>query len=387
MKPLKTSRKPVRWVNKEVASWANMSNGVDWTSTLLVLLILGSYLLSFTDLPQRMQLWRYSSFIRKKILQLTELEEDSKRKAVKYLKKVGVPNPRGVLEGFINNFFLINPVDIEPTDIIKRLRHLLRGRDESIRTYVKSSIPSGSEVTLQNAEVIMEISSALTLINKVVKHYYKLGLKYNNWILMMQLALELQQVVSLAKSYDDAIDSFMKGVPIGDGAGPLLVHHLKGDSDPEEIVKETVLYRTEFDGRNLYLIKARGPGSTVGYPGEAVEKVVEMLGGKVAKIITVDAALKLESETTGEVAHGVGAAIGDPGPEKIAIERVAAKHGIPLEAVVIKMSNEEAINAMTHQIYEGVKKALEVVKKAIKEEVREGENIVIAGIGNTVGIA
>ncbi|MCD6324375.1 MAG: DUF1512 domain-containing protein [Desulfurococcales archaeon] len=364
-----------------------MTNGMDWTSVLFAVLILGSYLLSFTDLPQRMQLWRYSSFIRKKILQLTELEEDSKRKAVKYLKKVGVPNPTGVLNGFINNFFLISPVDLEPTDIIKRLRHLLRGRDESIRHYVKSTVPAKDEATLQNAEVMMEIASALTLINKTVKHYYKLGLKYNNWVLMMQLALELHQIVSLAKSYDDAMDSFMKGVPIGDGAGPLLVHYLKGDTDPEEIVKETVLYKTELEGRKLYLIKAKGPGSTVGYPGEAVEKVVEMLNGEVAKIITVDAALKLESESTGEVAHGVGAAIGDPGPEKIAIERVAAKHGIPLEAVVIKMSNEEAITAMTHQIYEGVKKALEVVKRIIKDTVKEGEAIVIAGIGNTVGIA
>ncbi len=364
-----------------------MSNGSDWTTTLFVILILGSYLLSFTDLPQRMQLWRYSSFIRKKIVQLTELEEDSKRKAVKYLMSLGVKEPKKVLEGFTNNFFLISPVDVEPTDIIKRLRHLLRSRDSKVRAYVMENLPGAGEVIWENTEVILEISSALTLINKIVKHYYKLGLKYNNWILMMQLALELQQIVGLAKSYDDAIDAFMRGIPIGDGAGPLVAHYLAGNSQPEELVKETVVYNIQIDGRKVYIIKAKGPGSTVGYPGEAVEKLVEKLGGRVSKIITVDAALKLESEETGEVAHGIGAAIGDPGPEKIAIERIATKYSIPLEAVVVKMSNEEAINAMTKQIYEGVIKALNVVKDIIENTVKESEAVIVAGIGNTVGIA
>ncbi len=364
-----------------------MVQGVDWTSTLLVLLILGSYLLSFTDLPQRMQLWRYSSYIRKRIVQLTEIEEDSRRRALKHLKKVGSSNPREIIDGFVNNFFLISPVDIEPTDIIKRLKHLLRGREESIRAYVKGKLPQADDVTLQNSEVILEITSILTLINKIIKHYYKLGLKYNNWILMMQLALELQQIVSLAKSYDEAMDSFTLGKPVGDGAGPLIIHYLRGEAEPKEVAKETVVYSTEVDGRKVYMIKAEGPGSTVGYPGEALEKVIEKLEGKVAKIITVDAALKLESETTGEVAYGVGAAIGDPGPEKIAIERVASKYSIPLQAVVVKMSNEEAIKSMTKEIYDGVLKALDIVKSLVNEGVKEGEAVVIAGIGNTVGIA
>ena len=364
-----------------------MAQGIDWTSTLLVLLILGSYFLSFTELPQKMQLWRYSSFIRKKIVQLTEIEEDSKRKTLKYFKNLGLKSPNKVLEGFIDNFFLISPVDIEPTDIIKRLRHLLRGRDESVRAYVKEMLKGKDEITLQNSEVLLEITSVLALINKIIKHYYKLGLKYNNWILMMQLALELQQIVNLAKSYDDAMDAFIKGLPIGDGAGPLVAYYLKGSSKPREIAKETVVYDSTIEGRKLYIIKAKGPGSTVGYPGEALERLVEELKGKVSKIITVDAALKLESESTGEVAHGIGAAIGDPGPEKIAIERVATKYSIPLEAIVIKMSNEEAIKAMSKQIYDGVSKAFELVRQAVLNGVKEGETVVIAGIGNTVGIA
>ncbi len=363
-----------------------MDGSNDWASTILVLLILGSFLLNFTDIPQKMQLWRYSSYIRKKIIQLTEIEDESKRKVIKYLSRLNVENPRRVLEGFIDNFFMISPVDIEPTDIIRRMRHLIRIRDDSIRKYVEENLPNATLVQRQNAEVLLEISSVLTLINKIVKHYFQLGLKYNNWILMMQLALELQQVVRLAKAYDDAMDSFMKGTPIGDGAGPLVAYYLKGDAEPVEISRETVYYLTEIEGRKVYVIKAKGPGSTVGWPGEAVEKIINNLGSSVSRIITVDAALKLESEKTGEVAYGVGAAIGDPGPEKIAIERAATKYGIPLDAVVIKMSNEEAINTMTKQVFEGVRKAIEIVKKIIKEKVPKDGIAVVVGIGNTVGI-
>ena len=237
-----------------------MDGSNDWTSTLLVVLILSSFLLNFTDIPQKMQLRRYSSYIRKRIMQLTEIEDESKKKTLKYLSKLGVKDPKAIMDGFINNFFMIYPVGIEPTDIIRRLKHLIRSRNEAVRMYVKESIPGASEVEIQNAEVLLEITSVLTLINKLVKHYYQLGLKYNNWILMMQLALELQQIVKLAKSYDDAMDSFMKGAPIGDGAGPLLAHELKGDAEPREIVKETIVYKRDFEGRTLYIIKATGPG-------------------------------------------------------------------------------------------------------------------------------
>ena len=34
---------------------------------------------------------------------------------------------------------------------------------------------------------------------------------------------------------------------------------------------QTVLSETEYDERKLFLLKAEGPGSTVGRPGDAVE--------------------------------------------------------------------------------------------------------------------
>ncbi len=363
-----------------------MNGSSDWASTLLVLLILTSLFLNFTDIPQKMQLWRWASFIRKRLYQLSEIENESRRKAISYLSKLGVSNPREFMENFLDNFFIIEPVSKEPTDIIRRLKHLLRVRSTAVKAYVSEKLGNIELWKRNNTEVLLEIVSVIRLINKVVRHYFQLGLKYSNWVLVMQLALEMPQILRLAKSYNDAIDAFLKGTPVGDGVGPLVARYFVGITKPEQVSEETDLYITEFEGRRLYIIKARGPGATVGWPGEAVEKVVEKLGGRVARIITVDAALRLESEETGEVAYGVGAAIGDPGPEKIAIERTATRYSIPLEAVVVKMSDAEALNTMSKKVYEGVQKAIEVIKKIIKEKVPKGESVILVGIGNTVGI-
>ncbi|MEM2020648.1 MAG: DUF1512 domain-containing protein [Zestosphaera sp.] len=359
----------------------------DWTSMLIAILILSSFVLNFTDVPQRIQFARYSSVVRRKLVELIEFEEEGRRKSVKFLKDMNFPNPKSLIDDYVDNFFVITPVEKEPTDIIKRLKHLIRMRDEAVKRYVIEKVSDVPDVSRQRIEVLLEINSMLTYINKVVKHYYNLGVKFNDWIMMMQLALQINQIARLAKAYKDAIDSFGLGAPVGDGAGALAARMLvDSSSNPVELAPETVLYETVLEGRRLYVIKAKGPGPTVGWPGEALEKFMEGHECRVSRIVTVDAALKLESEKSGEVAYGVGAAIGDIGPEKIAMERIASKCSVPLDAVVVKMSNEEAINTMTKQVYEGVVKAVEVVKRIVLSKTKEGDAVVVVGVGNTLGI-
>ena len=55
-------------------------------------------------------------------------------------------------------------------------------------------------------------------------------------------------------------------------------------------------------------------------------------------IIMIDAALKLEGEETGSTAQGFGAAIGGIGTDRFKIEEVAAKHDIPIFAIVVRQS-------------------------------------------------
>ncbi len=354
---------------------------------LLLINLVMIFLFWFTDLPQRIQLQRFASFVRGKLYVLEEMEAGARRKAVAYLGTVGVREPSKVIEGFVDNFFFIWPVGIEPTDIIRRLRHLIRTRESSVRDYVKRVLDSAERSVQYSVETVLEVVSVLRLLNKLVRHYLELGLKYNNLILLQYLVFQMPEIVEMARAYANSVDAFASGVPIGDGVGPLVAKMLVEWREPQrEIVEGTDLYEVEVGGRRVYAIKASGPGSNVGWPGEALEKLVGELGGAVDRIITVDAALKLESEESGEVVYGTGAAIGDLGPEKIAIERIAESYSIPLDAILVKMSEAEALGPFTKKIYESVVKAYEMVRRTIVEKVKEGGTVVIVGVGNTVGI-
>ena len=141
-----------------------------------------------------------------------------------------------------------------------------------------------------------------------------------------------------------------------------------------------------FEGRTLHIIKSEGAGSTVGKPGEAIRKVIEEKAGKVAMVIMIDAAGKLEGEKSGDTSEGTGAAIGGIGIDQFTIEEISSKYKIPVHAVIIKESVRDAVAPMSKEISEGTEIAVAKVKRIIAEKSQEGDTIIIAGIGNTVGI-
>jgi len=166
----------------------------------------------------------------------------------------------------------------------------------------------------------------------------------------------------------------------------MVVLNVLNGSPLQEIEEETEYGETQIEGRRILVVKAKGPGATVGKPGKAIARLAEMNREKTRLIITIDAALKLEGETTGSIAEGVGAAIGDPGPEKYAIEEVATKNNIPLDAIIVKQSEEEAITAMKKEIADAVPGVIEKLKKKIMENTQPGDVVIVAGIGNTSGV-
>jgi len=361
----------------------------DWISAVSQLIFLVIFVLLFLGANQRLQVYVWKGDIRSKLSMIEWMAAGARRKAREYIVKNRGSDVDTLLERTID-FFIIEPVNIEPIDIIKRLDHLFNVRRLRFKEFFKDAMKDVSEVVRSRAEVAIEIAAALNYIYKVVRHLLMYGEKTKNWVLIMQLQLLMPAILQQAQTLWKAQDYFIKGVPIGDGAGPLVVYRLAG---PEarwvDVDDETVAAEVEFEGRRLVLVKAKGPASSVGRPGHAVEKIVEDLiarGSKPALLLTIDAALKLEGEETGSIAEGVGAAIGDPGPEKIRFERVAAENGIPLRAIAIKMSEEEAITAMNEKVYKGVEKAVERARKIILEETRPGDIAVVVGVGNTAGI-
>jgi hypothetical protein len=133
------------------------------------------------------------------------------------------------------------------------------------------------------------------------------------------------------------------------------------------------------------VVKAKGSGGSVGRPGEAVEKLLAE-DRNISQILTVDTALKLEGEETGSIAEGVGAAIGGPGVERFKIEQLAADRTINLRAFVAKMSEKEAISEMAKAVRDQVEPMAERIRNILRS-LPDGASVIVAGIGNTLGVA
>jgi hypothetical protein len=199
----------------------------------------------------------------------------------------------------------------------------------------------------------------------------------------MVLQMQLPLIERIAKAMFNGTKALSKGEPIGDGLGPLAAAELIGKNKTVEIEKDIIMAKVPMDNRTLLVMKARGPGGRIGFPGKAVSKV--MAKNKVARVITIDAAAKLEGEKTGSLAEGVGVAMGGPGVERSYIEETVVKKDIPLDSIVVKMSQEEAIMPMR----KAVKDALPEVRKALKrslERTKKGDRVIVVGVGNTSGI-
>ncbi len=360
-----------------------------WIQALGQLLFILFIIALFLGLNQRLQVFIWTRDIRGKLVILESIAEDSRRRTLDFLVKNKARNPETLLNR-VTEFFIIEPVSIEPIDIIRRLDHVLNIRIQRFKSEFETAMPESDHVIRTRAEVLAEITSALIFLHKFVRHYLILGEKTRNWVLIMQLQLLMPQILRIADTFRKAHNDFLQGYPIGDSAGPLVALKLSNyTSKWEEIDLDTVFTEVEFENRKLIIVKAKGPAATVGKPGTGVEKIVKDLisrGVKPSLLLTIDAALKLEGEESGIIAEGAGAAIGDPGPEKIRFERITVENGIPLRALIIKMSMEEAIQAMTRLIYEGVEKAVARAREIIVTESKPGDVVIVAGIGNTSGV-
>ncbi|HZD12009.1 MAG TPA: DUF1512 domain-containing protein [Candidatus Binatus sp.] len=281
--------------------------------------------------------------------------------------------------------FAITPVNMDPHGIVPKLEHVLDTYDENLKMEVRRFAPGASDAEVNTLTNQMEISIGLDQMFRVVRHFYLLAKKQGGLIALAQLQMAMPTIMEEAEAYSSAIDAFAQGQPIGDGIGPMIANKMVAGLQGREIEQDTIVYDTTLEGRTLLVVKAKGPGGSVGKPGLAVEKLLQD-NSPVSLVITVDAALKFEGENSGEVAEGVGAAIGGPGVDRYHIEQTASRNRIPMIAIVVKMSNKEAIASMTQQIKSTVDEAIQRVKNTIISRTKAGETIIVAGIGNTMGV-
>ncbi|MEN3058249.1 MAG: DUF1512 domain-containing protein [Candidatus Methanosuratincola petrocarbonis] len=361
--------------------------GGDMTSVLLNIVWMVLFFAVIITFNQRLQLYSYQRNVEKAVVRLEELASKSKEDAINSIKTFAPEgiDLRGNVSGFLE-FFTIEPVSLDPFGVLKRLEHLLDIRRSRSVEFVSQVAPKATKTEKENIEVILEAATAVNYIYKVVRHFLLLGKKTKSLMIFVQLDMQLPMIMKQAEAYYNAQTTFAAGKPIGDGLGPLVASKLIFGLPQKRIAEDIVYSEVEIEKRKVIVLKAEGPGGVVGKPGEAVKELVDGLEGKVSRIIMIDAASKLEGENTGEVVEGVGAAIGDPGPEKYKIEEVAVKYRIPIDAIVCKMGLEEALTTIKKEIVEASDVIVERVKKIIAERTKEGDTVIVAGIGNTMGV-
>jgi hypothetical protein len=363
-------------------------------STLLMLFWFAFILLSFFFYPilgQRLQLINVLRDIDRKLFRLKLMRDDVRQRTISALKQAGTDLTDEELEKRLDailDYFYIPPESMDPAGVVYKLEHILEIGENRFEDQVAALVKTDDLHRVKTLTNLVEVARAMNLIYRIVRHYYLLGRKTSNYFLAIQVQMMMPMILELAEAYRQASFAFYNGQPIGDGAGVLVAAKLAREIKAvtiDESIKDTTVMLGEGEGRKVYIIRAKGPGGTVGRPGEAVKKVIEM-EGKVDTVITIDAALKLEGEETGKIAEGAGVAIGGPGIDKFKIETIAKEKNVSLYAIAIFQSIAEAITPMRESISKATEQALEKVKEIIRKYVPERGVVIVAGIGNTVGI-
>ena len=321
-----------------------------------------------------------------KLEKSAQLLENMSEKAKKTVLKKISKKPDSKLKRSVNRFlefFVISPVSLDPYGVVKKLEHLVDLEKDRFKYFVNQVAPKlDSE---RQANTMMGLSGAISLymLSKLVRHFVELIKKTKSLNLAMLLQMQLPLIERLASALLHGTEALANGWPVGDTIGAYTAAALINNSKIIEADDETVVCRKKYKKRDVIIVKAKGPGGRTGNPGRVVEKIVRK--GNIAKIITIDAALKLEGEKTGTIAEGVGVAIGGVGVEKTYIENIAVKKNLPLDSVIIKMSQEEAITPMKKEILNSVPMVTQALDAAI-DRTKEKGKIIVVGVGNTSGV-
>ena len=319
-----------------------------------------------------------------KLEQTAENLEELTDKGKKIVTKKVSKNPGKQLRDSINNFlefFMIQPVSLDPYGIVKKIEHVVNLEENRFKYFVDNIAPNMDKES--RANLMMGLSGAISLnqIAKIVRHYVETIRKTKNLQLAMVLQMQVPLIERIAKALYSGTEALTNGWPIGDAAGNLVAARMIDDEKPKEMEGEVVVARKRIRGKQVVVMKAKGPGGRLGKLGKVAENIIAR--EKISKIISIDAMGKLEGEKTGSTAEGIGVAIGGVGVDRAYIEDIAVKKNIPLDSFVIKMSDEEAIQPMKIEILSAVKN----IVKSVEEDIAKSRGkILVIGVGNSAGI-
>lgn len=315
-------------------------------------------------------------------LMLENMSLKAERIVIRKIKKKADKKLKNSVKQFLE-FFTISPISTDPFGVMKKLEHIQDLEKDRFKYFVEQVAPDADSE--KQANIVMGLSGAIQIyeITKIVRHFVELIKKTKSINLALIIQMQIPLIEKMAKALLHGTEALVNGWPIGDSAGAYVGAKLIGNSKIQKMDEETILARKKYRNRNVIIVKAKGPGGRTGNPGKVLEKIAKK--EKIAKIITVDAAAKLEGEKTGTLAEGIGVALGGIGVERYQIEEIAVKNKIPLDSIIIKMSMEEAIMHMKKPILDAIPNAINMINDAI-DRTKEKGTIVVIGVGNTSGV-
>jgi len=360
--------------------------GNDIIGWVLQIFFLGFFVI-FMFYGQRFQMSIMLREVEKHLGRLKFIRDEGRKLAMETIKEVGKPkeDPTERVDQFLE-YIAITPQSMDPSGIVWKLDHLLDVREARFKDEVKLMAPEADGVELNNLENTLEAAMALNVIYKVIRHFYILGKKTLSLYIIMQLQMVLPLIMREAEAFASALKAFATGQPIGDGAGALVAAKLMHGHETRKIAQDVVAATVPLEDRIAHVLKSEGPGGNVGKPGDGIMEIIKETKGKIATIVMIDAAQKLEGEKPGDVAEGVGAAIGGPGVEQFKIEESVLKYKIPVNAIIIKQDIGDAVSPMRKEVFDAADTVIQRIKRLLLERTKKGDAVIIAGIGNTIGI-
>ena len=70
------------------------------------------------------------------------------------------------------DYFTIMPVEMDPNGIVDKVRHTVRSREDYTRNHIQSLFPNIDEIKLSRVQTLLEITSSLQMIHKIVNHMF-----------------------------------------------------------------------------------------------------------------------------------------------------------------------------------------------------------------------
>ena len=329
---------------------------------------------------------RILSGVNKATLKLEEMVDKAENILVKISKDKGNPpeDPKESIQNFME-FFIIPPVNLDPNGIVTKIDKILDMGEERFKSMAWEMAPEADDEWKSNIIMTLKAILGISNVTKEVRHNLDLAKKTGNLQILFMLQMSMPLIMRIAKAQFEGIEAFSQGKPIGDGLGCLVVGMMMASDHPEELVEQDgiVISRKEFHDRTLVMARAKGPGARTGKIGKAISSLIDDEG--IKRIITVDAAAKMEGEKTGSIAEGNGVVIGGPGVDKWIIEEKMVKEDLQFEAVIVKMSPEEAISPMKKEILDAAVKTIPIVEKTILRSP-PASKILLVGVGNSCGL-